>query len=132
MKSKVGNDQEMAQSERNSHRPSHEKTNNMGFQPGRTQTEMYNHRRWLEAGNFGFRKYRKCTIRVAKTKALISFAVNAKLIWAFDFAYADCCFSHEAAHILSYNLVVTLEKCLFVLWYNVMINNISVMLGQCH
>ena len=38
------------------------------------------------------------TFRVAKTKALISFAVTAKLICAFVFAYADCLFSHEAAH----------------------------------
>ena len=29
-----------------------------------------------------------CTIRVAKIKALISFAVNAKLICVFVFAYA--------------------------------------------
>ena len=42
---------------------------------------------------------RNCTIRVAKTKALISFAVTAKLICAFVFAYADCWFSHEAAHL---------------------------------
>ena len=34
-------------------------------------------------------KKRKCTICVAKTKALISFAVTAKLICAFDFPYAD-------------------------------------------
>ena len=40
---------------------------------------------------------RKCTIRVAKTKALISFAVTAKLICAFVFAYADCSFSNRAA-----------------------------------
>ena len=41
-----------------------------------------------------------CTIRVAKTKTLISFAVTvAKLICAFVFAYADCWFSHEVAHI---------------------------------
>ena len=40
-----------------------------------------------------------CTIRVAKTKALISFAVTAKLICVFVFAHADCWFSHEAAHI---------------------------------
>ena len=33
-----------------------------------------------------FNKKRKCTIRVAKTKALISFAVTAKLICAFVFA----------------------------------------------
>ena len=47
----------------------------------------------------GYKKKRKCTIRVAKTKALISFAVTAKLICVFVFAYADCWFSHEAAHI---------------------------------
>ena len=35
-----------------------------------------------------------------KTKALISFAVTVKLICAFAFAYADCWFSHEAAHLL--------------------------------
>ena len=34
-----------------------------------------------------------------KTKALISFAVTAKLICVFVFAYADCWFSHEAAHL---------------------------------
>ena len=39
-----------------------------------------------------------CTIRVAKTKALISLAVTAKLICAFVFAYADYNFSHKAAH----------------------------------
>ena len=41
-----------------------------------------------------------CIIRVAKTKALISFAVTAKLICAFVFAYADCCFSHAAAQFI--------------------------------
>ena len=40
----------------------------------------------------GFKKNRDCTIRVAKKKALISFAVTAKLICAFVFAYADCWF----------------------------------------
>ena len=34
-------------------------------------------------------------IRAARTKALISFAVTC----AFVFAYADCWFSHEAAHL---------------------------------
>ena len=37
----------------------------------------------------------------AQTKALISFAVTAKLICAFVFAYADCWFSHEAAQFLT-------------------------------
>ena len=36
--------------------------------------------------------------RVAKIKALISFAVTAKLICVFVFAYAKCWFSHDAAH----------------------------------
>ena len=40
-----------------------------------------------------------CTIRVAITKALISFAVTAKLICVFVFAYAKSRFSHGAAHI---------------------------------
>ena len=46
-----------------------------------------------------------CTIRVAKTKALISFALSAKLICAFVFAYADCLFSHEAVHFLKSSFV---------------------------
>ena len=54
-----------------------------GFWTDPTQTRMYSHRSRLEAWNFGFRKKRTCTIRVAKTKALISFAV-------FVFAYANC------------------------------------------
>ena len=41
---------------------------------------------------------------VAKTKALISFAVTAKLICVFVFAYADCWFSHEAAHLFDLSL----------------------------
>ena len=57
-----------------------------GVRPGPTQTGLCSHRRWLEAWNFTFRKKRKCTIQVAKTKALISFAVvTAKLICAFVF-----------------------------------------------
>ena len=40
-----------------------------------------------------------CTIYVAKTKALIKFAVTAKLICVFVFAYAKSRFSHDEAHI---------------------------------
>ena len=36
---------------------------------------------------------------MAKTKALISFAVTAKLICVFVYAYAKIRFSHDAAHI---------------------------------
>ena len=39
-----------------------------------------------------------CTIYVAKTKALISFGVTAKLMCVFVFAYAKSLFSHDAAH----------------------------------
>ena len=39
-----------------------------------------------------------CTVRVAKTKALISFAVTAKLVCAIVFVHADCWFSHAATH----------------------------------
>ena len=63
------------------------------------KTGLYSHRRWLEAGNFGFRKNRNCTIPVAKTKALISCAVTAQLIGAFVFALAKIWFSHDAAHM---------------------------------
>ena len=40
------------------------------------------------------------SIYVAKTKALISFAVTAKLICVFVFAYAKCWFSHNEAHLV--------------------------------
>ena len=62
------------------------------------QTEQYKHRRWIEAGNFGFMKLKNCTIHVAKTKALISFAVTAKLICTFVFAFAKC-FFRDTTHL---------------------------------
>ena len=40
------------------------------------------------------------TIRAAKTKALISCAVSAQMIFDFVFAYANCWFSHAMAHII--------------------------------
>ena len=76
------------------HEPVLEKTNNFGF-----QTSLYSHGSRLEAWNFWFKKKRDCTICVAKIKALISFAVTAKLACAFVFAYADCWFSHAKAHM---------------------------------
>ena len=68
------------------------------FRPAPTQTRLYSHRRWLEAGNFGFRKKRDCTICGEKTKALISCTDTAQLICVFVFAYAKRRFSHDAAH----------------------------------
>ena len=43
---------------------------------------------------------------MAKTKALISLAVTAKLICVFVFAYAKSRFSHNAAHIEGLTLKV--------------------------
>ena len=40
-----------------------------------------------------------CTIYVAKTKALINFAVTAKLICVFVFEYAKSRVSFDVAHI---------------------------------
>ena len=48
------------------------------------------------------------TIRVANTKALISFAVTAKLIGVFVFAYAKSRFSHNEAQFLFSGAI---EKC---------------------
>ena len=76
----------------------YEKTNNMGsdqvrHKPGCIVTEDG----WrLEILNL---ESRVIVLHVAKTKALISFAVTAKLIWAFVFVYADCWFSNAAAQI---------------------------------
>ena len=41
-----------------------------------------------------------CTIYVAKTKVLISWAVTVQVICAFVSAYAKSRFSHYAAHLI--------------------------------
>ena len=79
--------------------PWHEKNNNLGSRPDATQTGLHSHRSRLEARKFGFKKKRNCTICLAKTKALISFAVIAKLVCAFVFAYADCWFFDAVIHV---------------------------------
>ena len=68
-----------------------------GF-PTRSDTKRFVKK--LESSNFGYKKKRHCTIRVEKTKALISFAVTAKLICAFVFAQQKIRFSRDAAHIV--------------------------------
>ena len=40
----------------NLYEPRREKTHLRDLRPGPTQTRLYIHRRWLEGGNFGFRK----------------------------------------------------------------------------
>ena len=56
------------------------------------------------------RKQRDCTIYVAKTKALISFTVTAKLICIFVFAYAKCLFSHDVIQTEKKEMVVTAKE----------------------
>ena len=77
-----------------------EKTNNLGFRPGPTQTGLYSNRSRPDLWNFRFKKKWTCTIGIAKIKALISFAVTAKLICVFVFAYVcGLLVSHAAAQI---------------------------------
>ena len=49
-----------------------------------------------------------CTVQVAKTETLISFAVTAKPIRVFVFAYAKFRLSHVAAHLIvdGHNLLI--------------------------
>ena len=70
---------------------------NFGFQtgPGLIQTELYKHGRWLEAGNFGFKK-RVYIVCVAKTKALIR---CAQLICTFVFIGKNHV-SYDSAHLM--------------------------------
>ena len=81
--------------------PRREKICLQGFQPGPTQNGLYRHGWWLEAWNFRVWKKREYTIQIAKTKALISFAVTAKLICVFVFAYAKNRFPHVEAYLES-------------------------------
>ena len=76
-----------------------------------------------------------CTIRVAKTKALISFAVTAKLICVFVFAYAKRWFSHKrgstmkANSKLDYNLSHFQSKIMFItdlVLYSTVIKNLLI------
>ena len=48
---------------------------------------------------------------VVKTKVLISFAVTAKLICVFVFAYAKRWFSHDVAHLIKFIVFQTPTDC---------------------
>ena len=99
----------------------HEKTFNVVSEQVRAnrseQTKLYKHRRWLDGGNFRFKKKKNYTIPVAKTKALISFAVTVKLIYAFVFTYLmqNVGFSYDAAQLyFSNDQLVSLVSAHFV------------------
>ena len=51
---------------------------------------------------------------VAKTKAMISFAVTAKLICTFVFAYADCWFSDAATQIIFTSILLCKQHLLSI------------------
>ena len=53
---------------------------------------------------------RDCTICIAQIKALISFAVTAKLVCTFVFVYANCLFSHAAAQSCLVDASVITQK----------------------
>ena len=55
---------------------------------------------------------RNCTIRVAKTKALINFAATAKLICAFVFVLADRWVFHSVTHTRKIVMVFASEDLL--------------------
>ena len=55
--------------------------------------------RTVQSQKQAIKKTRICTIPAAKTKALISCAVTAQLIFVFAFSYACCWFSHAAAQL---------------------------------
>ena len=54
---------------------------------------------------------------MAKTKALISFAVTAKLICVFVFAYAKSRFSHDAAHDIDAHMSHFMSKLVCVVLF---------------
>ena len=54
------------------------------------------------ACNFGFKKDTDCSMCVAKSKMLISFAVTAQLICIFVFAYTVCWFSYVVAKLYEF------------------------------
>ena len=54
---------------------------------------------------------------MAKTKALISFAVTAKLICVFVFAYAKSRFSHDPAHLKS---ILVLFQSRFYIFFHIL------------
>ena len=88
----------------------------MGFQviiePRREKTnKLDSDKVWHTPGctytgdDFVFRKNRYCAIQVAKTKALISLAVTAKMICIFVFAYVNRWFSHAGAQFVLFILL---------------------------
>ena len=89
---------------------SHQKTKNLDFQPGLTQTSLYSHRSGLAAWNLEFKKNRDCTVYVAKTKTPIRCAVTTQLICAFVCAYANRWFLMRRLRLQTVQVVMSYIK----------------------
>ena len=76
--------------------PTHEKTQSGVSTRSDTNRSVLSQK---QARSFGLKKKWDCTVCVAKTKTLISCAVNAQLICVFVFAYAGCWFSYSVAQV---------------------------------
>ena len=74
------------------HEPSREKTNNLGFRPGHDGTN-----RSVQLQKFRISGEKRLYYLCSEKKALISFAVADLRPY---FAYADCWFSDDVAHML--------------------------------
>ena len=82
----------------------------MALQPGLCRTWSETQKTWLRVN---------CTIYVAKTKALNSFAVTVKLICVFVFAYAKCWFSNDAAQIVGFiRQPLSLHRVVVKCWFS--------------
>ena len=66
------------------HEPVYEKTNNLGFWSGPTQTRLYIYRKKLEAWNFWYKQKRNCAVSVWRKQRRWT-AVTARLIFVFCF-----------------------------------------------
>ena len=67
---------------------------------------------------------------VAKTKALISFAVTAKLICVFVFACVKCWFSHDAAQ-MTFLYISKATDCLIPLFQWMLFIKLIIILKPC-
>ena len=72
--------------------PCHEKTCLQCFQPGLTQTGLYNYRRWLEVRNFEFWKRRDCSTYIAKSKGTVQLHGYPLAHLCFCFWICKICF----------------------------------------
>ena len=82
--------------------PRHEKTCIRGLRPGKTQTGLLSYRDQLESWNFGFSKYRYCTIQVANNKGADQTALMRRLICAFVVRIWQNRVSHDVAQLSSF------------------------------